>query len=426
MRARANAIVRSDLDGEIENFLECLSDEDPFPVDQYKGLVREVFGRLERSPLEFPYAHQGCDVLGGSLVIIQRRNRARFDLLRDDLSRSIQAAEESRLWSDYREYLESACSVFEQARETLLAHRRVALQGCGDLQWTKAIQLAVRTLPGSRRAVFQYANKDFLVVQAARKFWLKPKPGSVSRLEDPDVYALLAMDTARRMAESIRDLMGSFDSQAEQADITANDDEAFDRLRNKAAAEERGCAKYSMGLLRQAESLLSMAQLARVKTGAADADRYLQERDATLQQREEENSRLAKKLVPFEKGRMKGGESRRDRIFSPFKHAILSLCGHLCTYDPAVILDAIRAEADAYEYGEHGHSSETMDDLRGRRNDPVRLRFQSAPENLRDKNSLIHFMDEATGKEESCKVSYLRNLVSEAKNKAERSRQQKN
>jgi hypothetical protein len=287
MRARVNAIVRSDLDGEIDNFLESRADDVPFPIDQYKGLVREVFGRLERSPLEFPSRQQGCDLQGGSLVIIQRKNHHRFDLLRDDLSGLMQAAEGHRLWSDYQDDLESACSVFEKAREILAPLQRVNLSTRDEPQWCAMAIQAACSVSHRRKTIFQHADRYGSVLASARHFWEEIKPckqWKSKELADYEVYALLAADEAHRAVKSVLELLQRFDQWADEGGVSDDKEEAF---RDEVAGWERGEARYAQRRLSQAKDLQHLAQLANVGADSVRARQYIGELEREVQRRAE-------------------------------------------------------------------------------------------------------------------------------------------
>lgn len=426
-RARVRAIVHAGLDSEIESFLECQADETHFPIDQYKGLVREVFGRLEQSPLEFPCAHQGRDLQRESLSKIQKRNRPRFDLLQDDLSGLMQAAEEHRLWSDYQDDIESACSVFEKAREILAPLRRVNLSTRDAPQWSAMAIRAARSVSYSRKPIFQYASRFGSVLASARRFWteLTPPQGWKSKpLADHEVYALLAMYEARLSVESIIGILRDFDQWADENDVSDDNEETF---RDEMARWEWREARYVHRRLAQAKDLQHLAQLAVVGADSERARQYIGELEHEVQQRAEllaAVSPLAKDGKVFSEGRSKGGQTRKGKTYSTFKLAVRHLCVKLGTYIPQEVLGEMRRDCEDDEEGDS--RSEVMNDLRGASENPVFLRFQSVPDDLSDSAANIFFVLTHTDKEEKVTVGTFRNAVSAAKpNKTKKSSNKK-
>lgn len=280
MRSRVKEIVRAGYRDEL--------DVDVATIAEYKWRVRAAFGLVVRGPLRFPGNLHGIDLQGGSLGNIQARNAPPdFDLLWDDLFGLIDAAGECRLWSDYQDDIEAACSVFDQAREILGPLQRVTLSTRDELQWTAIASRAARSLSCHRSPIFQYADRYGSVLDSARAFWpeLKPrKPWKSKELADHEVYALLAADEAHQAVESFLELLQRFDQWADEDDVSDDNEEAF---RDEVARWEREEFRYAIRRLAQAKDLQHLAQLANVGADSERARQYIGELEIEVQRRAE-------------------------------------------------------------------------------------------------------------------------------------------
>lgn len=128
------------------------------------------------------------------------------------------------------------------------------------------------------------------------------------------------------------------------------------------------------------------------------------ESDRLMVQLSDQDSRLNKWEV---EGRIRGGESRKGKL-SPFNHAITRLAQALRSVDRQRILEELRADAA----GDRDESeSELLNDLRAARSDPVLIRFDDVPTDLKDRKAKIGFRNVMTRKEGSKSVSHLLNLL---------------
>lgn len=264
-------VIKSEFPGEIDRFVDNYPDEDKahFPRD-FKGFIRTTFSSVRRPPLKFKSEQQGRDILGGSLVTVQLKNRPPlFNPLFDDLHQLLIEADACRLWSDYQSKLESAYSVVEKAREILEPLCRVTIRTSDDKQWTAAAQRAARSINGVRSSVFQYKDQFPSVLQSARRFWPECKD-----IGDCHVLALLAADQAHVAANSLVKLMKDVEEWAIDENIGRRDDKRFSVLRTEMSERERQESWYGLEKLRCAERLLGMAQLAESKVASERVERF--------------------------------------------------------------------------------------------------------------------------------------------------------
>ncbi len=297
--ARVRQIVRSKFSEELHNFLDEYQEKDSghFPRE-YKAFVRTTFAEITRPSLKFKDHRVGVDSLGGDLSTIQIRNALQpFDLLSTDIHAVLADASISLLWLDYSDHFEAAARTFDRALEMLSRHRRVrrgTLPSEAAPDWTAPIQKAVRTLRGSRKAVFQYEDRFPSVLGAAHKFW--PECQS---LEDSDVFALLAADQCYASAVILLDLVQDFDLWALEDGIGRTDYQHLSTLRMEMSEHERGQSRHGLRKLQRSRELLNLAQLAELSKGSALARLRLEEQEREFISRETAQRHLVEKGKAF-------------------------------------------------------------------------------------------------------------------------------
>lgn len=286
LRVRVKQIRQSELGDDLDEFLERYPDDGngDFRKD-YLHFVRTTFAEISRPPLKFQDRRSGMDSLGGQLAVVQARNALQpFNLLSIDLQDVVVDASICRLWPDYSDHFEAASRAFDRALEMLSRHRRVrrrVLSSEAAPDWVAPIQKAVRTLRGSRKAVFQYEDRFPSVLGSAQRFWPECRG-----LEDSDVFALLAADQACISADILLDLVQDFDWWALEDGIGRTDDQRLSTLRMEMSEHEREQSRHGLRKLQRSRELLNLAQLAELAKESSLARLRLEEQEREFIQRE--------------------------------------------------------------------------------------------------------------------------------------------
>lgn len=399
-------VVRSKFTNALGRFLDnCEGKDKAHLLLDFKTFIRTMFSSVRRPPLKFKSEQQGRDILGGSLVTVQLKNRPPlFNPLLDNLAPFMTQAEECWLRSDYWRHLERANRIFDAAVRML----RDSLESSDKPLLLLRMQRAARSINGVRRSIFQYEDRFPSVLHSARRFWPECKA-----IGDSEVLALMAADQAHAATDILLQLMQSFEREAAEKGIARSDNRRISKLRAEMSERERQESWYGFDKLRRADELLHLSQLAELATDSELARSRFEEREREFMRREAEAKPMAETGKKFVEGRKKGGAARAGKTYSPIKLAVRSLCAALATYDPEKVFCEVRRDCEDDGYG--GSCSEVMDELRGATEAPVLLRFQQVPDNLSNPKANICYVITRTGEEKKVTVGKFRNDVGWAK-----------
>ncbi len=300
LEARRRQVVGSDFDYKLHSFLESYPDDDGerFPRD-FKAFIRMTFSSVRRPPLKFKSEQQGRDILGGSLVTVQLKNRPPlFNPLLDNLAPFMTQAEECWLWSDYWRHLEQANRIFDASVGML----RDSLESSDKPLLLLRMQRAARSIHGARRSIFQYEDRFPSVLHSARRFWPECKA-----IGDSEVLALMAADQVHAATDILLQLMQSFERAAGEKGITRSDDRRISKLRAEMSERERQESWYGFDKLRRADELLHLSQLAELATESELARSRFEEREREFIRQERDMARKIERVKNFDQS---GGHGR--------------------------------------------------------------------------------------------------------------------